>query len=549
MLVNERMVQRNMGEAKASMAEDALGSQGAAADDTLPGIARRDLLKGGGGFSAVMALCQVIGVSPGLAQAEEAAPGTPFSPELVRKLAEQLSRSAFEKPRAAVQPPFDNLTYDQYRDIRFRTEKAVWRGEGLDYELQLFALGYLYDVPVGIEIVDKGVSRPLKADGRLFSIGPLIGKGSEAAPYGFSGFRLHGPLNRADVFDEYLVFQGASYFRAVGRHQRYGLSARGLAIDTARPSGEEFPFFRGFWIEKPVKGDSQIVIHALLDSSSTTGAYRFTVKPGEATSVDVELILYPRRNITHVGLAPLTSMYRHGAAQNRLPLDYRPAVHDSEGLAMLNGRGERLWRPVTNPRTLQTSAFLDKDPKGFGLVQRDRRFSSYEDLEARYEWRPTVWIEPKGPWGDGYIELIEIPSETEIHDNIVCFWKPAKGFVAGSAYQFAYQMSWAASVPVAWSGLSVVKTRLGIGANADQRLFVIDFAGPAKAELGALPSAEVQSSSGSIANLVVQENAETKGVRVSFALNAAGTDVAELRLGLKASDRLISESWLYRWTR
>lgn len=511
------------------------------------------MLLGAAGLGALMALASAASSFVQVAAAEGEAAGEtpllPFTPETVPNMARDLAAQAFAKPRIDVPTPFDKLTYDQYRDIRFRPEQAVWRGQGLDFELQLFSIGYLYDVPVEIALVDAGKSRALRADGKLFSIGPLIGKGTEQAPYGFSGFRVHGPLNRADVFDEYVVFQGASYFRAVGRDQKYGLSARGLAIDTARPSGEEFPFFRGFWIEKPAAGARTIVIHALLDSPSTTGAYKFSVTPGESTTIDVEFSLYPRRPMAHVGLAPLTSMFRHGAAQNRLGADYRPAVHDSEGLAILNGREERLWRPLTNPRTLQTSAFIDKDPKGFGLLQRDRDFNDYQDLEAHYERRPSVWIEPKGAWGEGYVELIEIPTDAEIHDNVVAYWKPAKPLEPGKVYTYGYRMHWGPGVPIAWAGVKVHKTRLGVGGNPEARLFVIDFKGPALSELGGLPRAEVAASSGSITNVVVQENAEIHGLRVSFELNTSGTDVVELRLGLKANDRQISESWLYRWTR
>lgn len=515
-----------------------------------PDLDRRGMLLGAAGFGALLAFAASPLTRMASAAAEGEAPaGRPFTPELVTQLAKELSERAFEKPRADVPAPFDKLSYDQYRDIRFRTEQSVWRGQGLAFELQLFALGYLYDVPVDIAVVDRGQAFALKADGRLFSIGPLIGKGNEQAPYGFSGFRVHGPLNRADVFDEYLVFQGASYFRAVGRDQVYGLSARGLAIDTARPNGEEFPYFRAFWIEKPAAADRSLTVHALLDSPSTTGAYRFVVTPGEATVMDVAFTLFPRRTMAHVGIAPLTSMYRHGSAQNRLVGDYRPGVHDSEGLAILNGNNERLWRPLSNPKMLQTSAFIDKDVKGFGLVQRDRDFHGYQDLEARYERRPTAWIEPIGAWGEGYVELIEIPTDAEIHDNIVAYWKPAKPLEAGIAHSFAYRMHWGPRLPVAWTGVSVVKTRIGTGDAPEKHLFVIDFKGPALAELSGLPRAEVATSGGVVANVVLQENPEVNGIRVSFELNTAGTDTVELRLGLKANDRLISESWLYRWTR
>ena len=278
--------------------------------------------------------------------------------------------------------PFDKLSYDQYRDIRFRPEKAIWKDDHLDFQVQPFAMGWLYDMPVDLWIVDDGAATRLVADSKLFSFGPLIGPGPEAAPYGFSGFRIHGPINRADYFDEYAVFQGASYLRAVGRDEGYGASARGLALNTARPGGEEFPFFRSFWLEKPPPGATEIVVHALLDSQSTTGAYRFVIAPGEVTTMDVEATLYPRIALQHVGIAPLTSMFLHGQSSQRSSNDFRPAVHDSEGLAMVNGSGERVWRPLNNPKTLQVSAFMDKSPKGFGFWQRDRSFSNFEDLEG-----------------------------------------------------------------------------------------------------------------------------------------------------------------------
>lgn len=508
-------------------------------------ITRRKLLHQAS-LGGLWALSGLAGLAESAAAEDE---GTPFDAGSVRALAEELSNRAFERPRAQVPEPFNKLTYDQYRDIRFRPERSIWRGQGLGTEVQLFALGYLYDVPVQISIVTKGKAHPLKADAQLFSIGPLIGKGNEQAPYGFSGFRLHGPINRAEMLDEFCVFQGASYFRAVGRGQLYGLSARGLAIDTARPTGEEFPFFRSFWIERPASPGASVVIHALLDSPSTTGAYKFVVSPGPDTIIDVACTLFPRRDLAHVGVAPLTSMYRHGTAQNRMPVDYRPAVHDSEGVAILNGNNEHLWRPITNPRTLQTSAFIDKNPRGFGLLQRDRAFAGFEDLEAHYERRPTVWIEPIGEWGEGFVELVEIPAESEIHDNIVVYWKPAKPLTRGVPASFAYRMHWTSLMPVAWSGVSVAKTRLGRAEAPETQLFIIDFNGSGMRALRELPRAQVSSGGGSIANVVVQENPEIGGLRVSFELNTAGTDTIELRLGLKINDQLVSEVWLYRWTR
>ncbi|WP_291005852.1 glucan biosynthesis protein G [Hyphomicrobium sp.] len=474
---------------------------------------------------------------------------TAFSPTLVQNIAQQLSTSEFASPSLTLPDSFKQLSYDQFRDVRFRTEQAIWRGDKIDFELQLLPMGWLYNTPVEVWLVDGGSAKRLKADSNLFSLGPLIKAAGPGAPYGFSGFRVHGPINRPDYFDEYVVFQGASYFRAVGRGQLYGMSARGLAINTARPGGEEFPLFRSFWIEKPKPGERSIVIHAVLDSESTTGAYRFQAEPGEATTIDVEATLYPRRQLTHVGIGPLTSMYLHGPGHHRIDDDFRPAVHDSDGLAIYNGNSECIWRPLTNPRTLQTSAFLDSNVKGFGLCQRARSFHSYEDLEARYERRPTVWIEPKGTWGAGYVELIEIPTSEEIHDNIVAYWKPAKGLEPGTPFSFSYRMYWTNTLPIAWSGASAAATRVGRGKLEGATKFVVDFTGPALTGQRQMPVAVVTAYPGTVSDISVHENPEANGVRVSFELDPGGTELSELRLALRLGDQQISETWLYRWTK
>lgn len=473
---------------------------------------------------------------------------TRFDADYVRKLAKELSASAYAKPSIELPDSFKQLSYDQHRDIRFRTEEAIWRNSKRDFELQLLPMGWLFETPVDIWLVEGGEAKRVKADEHLFKLGPLVSNVGKGAPFGFSGFRIHGPINRPDYYDEYVVFQGASYFRAAGRGQHYGLSARGLAINTARPEGEEFPIFRSFWVEKPEPSTRTIVVHALLDSPSTTGAYRFAIEGGEATVIDVDATLYARRTLKHVGLAPLTSMYLHGPGHHRISNDFRPAVHDSNGLAIHNGSGECIWRPLTNPQELQTSAFMDNNPKGFGLCQRGRAFSDYQDLEARYERRPSTWIEPKGPWGAGYVELVEIPTKEEIHDNIVAFWKPEAAPEPGEAYTFAYRMHWTDEIPVGWSGARAMATRVGGGKKQGSTRFVVDFSGPAVAS-GDLPIATVVSNPGTIADVVVQPNPETQGVRVSFELDPAAAELCELRMILKRGGEPVSESWLYRWTR
>ncbi len=483
-----------------------------------------------------------------LAQASGVEVGEPIGADHVLKMAQALSVRPYQKPKIDLAEPFAKLSPEQYRDIKFRGDQALWKGEKLDAELQFFAYGWIYDSPVDMFIVEDGRARALKADGRLFSVGPQIPNAPQGAPFAFSGFRIHGPINRSDYFDEYAVFQGASFFRSVGRGASYGLSARGLAINTARPGGEELPLFRAFWIEKPKPGVPQIVVQALLDGPSTTGAFRFVIQPGTMTLIDVELTLFPRREMQYVGLAPLTSMFLHGTASRRLNNDIRPSVYDSEGLAILNGKGERLWRPLTNPRKLQTSAFVDRDPKGFGLSQRDRSFQNFEDLEGHFERRPTVWVETKGAWGDGSVELFEIPADDEINDNITVFWHPAKPIEAEKPYKLAYRLHWGEAVPVAWTGARVRKTRVGSNRKGAV-VFAVDFEGPGVKELKDLPVADVSANAGTITNVLVQRHSEISGVRCTFELQPANAELVELRLLLRMNEQPISESWLYRWTK
>ena len=214
------------------------------------------------------------------------------------------------------------------------------------------------------------------------------------APLSFSGFRIHAPLNVPGRYDEFMVFQGSSYFRGLGKGHSYGLSARGLAISTGSSRPEEFPLFRAFWIERPRHAQS-ITVHALLDSPSVTGAYTFQIWPGAETRMDVAAELFPRCDLTEVGLAPLTSMFLKDTHDDDGPADFRPAVHDSDGLAVWNARGERLWRPLVSPRQVQNTTLLDDNLRGFGLIQRARSFAAYEDLEANYHTRPSAWVEPQ----------------------------------------------------------------------------------------------------------------------------------------------------------
>jgi len=475
----------------------------------------------------------------------------PFSQEMVQTLANELAHKSYEAPE--LPKAVKDLDYDQYRQIRFRKERTIWRGEGLNFELQFLPTGWLFKEPVEINVVEDGNVRSIGADNSYFDLAPLAGRLPPEARLGFSGFRLTGPLNRPDLFDETIVFQGASYFRALSRGQIYGLSARGLALNVGRPEGEEFPLFRRFWIEKPQPGARQIILHALLDSPSVTGAYRFKVAAGSPTTVDVQTTLYPRKDLPYAGIAPLTSMFLFSGIDRSRINDFRSAVHDSDGLAIINGWGEQLWRPLSNPRRLQTSDFLDQNPRGFGLIQRARQFSDYQDLEARYERRPSSWVEPREGWGAGAVQLFEIPSEEEIHDNIVAFWKPARPLATGKAHAFNYRLSWPDTSPRDWAGAYVRATRSGLITGPQRKSgalqFAVDFEDLPPSATSDLPLARVEATSGAVSAAVVQVNPDTSGWRVSFSFDPKGAASSELRLALFANDTAVSDTWLYRWTK
>ncbi len=490
--------------------------------------------------------------------AEAAQPPAPtpdphFDADTVRNLARALAQKPFAPPDASLPAPLDKLTYDQYRMIRFDTGKSLWRGTGLPFEVQFFHRGFLYNQRVDLFEVQGNTATPIAYNPDMFDFGAM--PRPQAGDIGFAGFRVHAPINRADYMDEVCVFLGASYFRAVAKGESYGLSARGLAIKTADPAGEEFPAFRRFWLERPQPGTGVLVIYALLDSLSAAAAYRFTIRPGEQTVFDVESTIYPRVDINAIGLGTMTSMFDFDASDRQGIDDYRPAVHDSDGLLMLTGRGEQLWRPLANPHKLQISVFGDASPRGFGLMQRARAFADYNDLEAHYETRPSLWVEPIGDAGEGAVILVEIPTQGEVHDNIVAFWRPKQKIAAKSEFGLTYRLHWCADQPFA-SGLArIMATSAGAassGGNPDPKIreFVIDIAGDKLKAMGpgAKLHADIATDHGKIVGPIAQFNPETGGWRMAFKLDTNGTDVAEMRATLKDEHGPVAETWVYRWT-
>jgi glucans biosynthesis protein len=496
--------------------------------------------------SALLALllAPLLALTPGAAAA--------FTFIDVAQQASKLAQAPYVKPASNLPKAIQDLGYDQYRDIRFNPAKSLWRNTGSPFEVAFFHQGLFYDQPVRIhEIVGKRV-RPIKFDPHAFNYGKNKIDPKQLQQLGFAGLRVHYPINTGKYKDEVLVFLGASYFRAIGKQQHYGISARGLALDTALNSGEEFPRFVEFWLQRPKARDRSLTLYALLDSRRVTGAYRFIITPGVSTEIDVKAQLYLREHVTVMGIAPLTSMYFFGENQRAAVEDYRPEVHDSDGLSVYSGTGEWLWRPLVNPKRLLVTSYALDNPQGFGMMQRDRSFHNFEDLEAHYEQRPSLWIEPKGNWGPGRIELVQIPTPDETNDNAVALWVPDQTPKPNQPYDVEYTMSWQKDKethpPLSW----VTQTRRGHGylRKVDASIaLIVDFEGPALEKLAPdtkLDGVVTIDSNGKLVETTAYRNDVTGGWRLSIRLNRLDeSKPVELRGYLRNGNETLSETWSY----
>ncbi|KOX65997.1 glucan biosynthesis protein G [Pseudomonas psychrophila] len=453
-----------------------------------------------------------------------------FSLDDVAAEAKTLAEQKYQAPRSNLPKEFRDMKFADYQKIQFNRDKAQWAGDKTPFKLSFYHQGMHFDTPVKINEVTATKVEEIKYDSSRFDFGDVKFDPKATENLGWAGFRVLYPINKADKQDEIMTMLGASYFRVVGKDQIYGLSARGMAIDTALPSGEEFPRFTEFWIEKPKPNDKHLVIFALLDSPRATGAYRFTLRPGVDTVVDVKAQIFLRDKVGKLGIAPLTSMFLFGANQPSKVLNYRRELHDSSGLAIHAGNGEWIWRPLNNPKHLSVSNFSVENPRGFGLLQRGRDFSHYEDLDDNYDKRPSAWIEPQGDWGKGSVDLVEIPTADETNDNIVAFWSPETLPEPLKPFDFAYRMHWtldeAALHPTdsAW----VKQTLRSTGDVKQSNLirqpdgsvaYLVDFEGPSLKALPENAAVRSQVSVGDNAELVennVRYNPETKGWRLTL---------------------------------
>ncbi|REG84281.1 glucan biosynthesis protein G [Marinomonas pollencensis] len=469
-----------------------------------------------------------------------------FSSQTVINLARNLAKSPMVPPDVAPEM-LTNLDAETYQKIDFQQNKAVWGNTPTPFSIQLFAPGYLYKDLVSIDVVENGRGFPLDVSASSFTtptpkIDEMIAKAGK-----YAGLRLHYPLNSSSENDEFIVFQGASYFRAISKGQSYGLSFRGLAINVAQPMGEEFPRFKHFWIERPSVTQKAIVVHALLDSQSVTGAFRFGIYPGAPTRVDVQATLFPRVDIKHVGLAPLTSMFMHdGSLDISDQPDYHPELHDSDGLQIQTGKGEMLWRPLNNPKNLQISAFVDTSPKGFGLIQRHNKFHDYQDLEANYQNRPSSWIKPLNDWGAGHIELVEIPSNSKHNDNIVAYWQPKDGLKKDTPYTYSYQLTLPNDTPTLAGKPHIVRSAKAASELENSQELLIDYSNLTVTDINKV-TVDISASQGKILRTRVIKNPHIHGVRAYITFDPLEADVAELRAQLKENNQPIASTWLYRW--
>jgi len=467
----------------------------------------------------------------------------PFTFETLLAEAKHRAATPYSPQRSSLPAVLDKLSPEQYRSIQFNPDAGIWRAEQLPFRLELLRAHHNLQTAVTVSTIEDGMATDVVPTQAMFEMAPAL-PAQTSIP--LSGFRVRSRINSNKIWDEFLVFQGASYFRAVAKNLLYGLSARGLAINTAEPSGEEFPAFTHFWIERPGTRANAIVIYALLESESTTGAYRFTVQPGVETLTDVDLTLFPRTEIRVAGIAPLTSMFLFDETNRGRLDDYRPEVHDSDGLQIAAKSGEQIFRPLANPIKLQVSTFTTQQPDGFGLVQRSRQQSDFQDFDAQYERRPSAWIVPTGDWGAGSVELVEIPSGRETNDNIVAFWRPAQPPTPGHPAHFAYRIIWSAQPALPKSLGKTVATRSGASLDGKRRVFLLDFVGAGEKVDGL--RLDLSASAGRISNATLMSNGALHGLRASFEIDPRDADLIEMRLRIMRGDRPVSETWLYRWT-
>ena len=485
------------------------------------------------------------GSRTGAASAEPLGQPVPFAADTVLKAAVQLAAAPFKAPEAPLPSVFSGLTFEQYAAIKRTPDTAIWSNEKVGFSLEPLHRGFVFTTPVAINIVENGLSQRVIYESGNFDFGKLQIPAA-LGDLGFSGLRILKGTDQG--FQDVAIFQGASFYRSRAHGQNFGVTARGLSIRTGDDPGEEFPLFREFWIEKPAPATDTLTMHALLDSASVTGAFRFTIRPLEATIIDTETTLIARVATDKIGIGAMAGAFLFSPLDHRRTDDWRAAVYEIAGLQILSGKSEWLWRPVSNRDTLQISAFSDVNPRGFGLLQRSRSFDSFYDDEGRWELRPTLWIEPIGDWGEGDLRLLEIPTTSETNANVIAQWRPKAGMAAASVQSLAYRQFWCWTPPSRPPLAVCTSSREGkIGPH---RRFAVEMSGDifADPQKAAAATADLHANPGKIVAVRLFPYKDRRSVRVVFDLDPGSDTLSELRLTLNIDNQPVSETWLYRWT-
>ena len=471
--------------------------------------------------------------------------GRSFSRQAVLSLARDLAKLPYAPPTVALPDPFNGLNGEQYAGITVKPETALWSADGRGLSVEPLHRGFVFDVPVLLYTVEDAVVLNVSYDRNRFNFGKL-NPPATLPDLGYSGFRV--VVQDDGKPRELAVFQGATFYRALARGQQKGMVARAISIKTADARGEEISLFRAFWIEKPPIG-GPLVVHAIADSESLVAAIRFTLRPGDITIIDSETTLISRVPVDHVGIGGMQAMHFFSpSSPRRAADDYRPAAYEAAGLQMERGIGEWLWRPLVNPSQLQVSNFGDDNIKGFGLVMRDRDFDNFQDDDQRYQLRPSCWVEPIGEWGKGAVQLVEIPTEADINQNIVSYWRPKATIAPGEEVLFNFRQFWCWQMPETVGLATTSSTRIGrIGR---RRRFLIDFTGDA---LNADRKASdyrinFHNSAGTVSAQRFIYSPQRKTARVVIDLDPGNETLIEMRLVLEVSGKAETETWLYRWT-
>jgi len=486
-------------------------------------------------------------------------PASPVSFEALKERAKAMARAPYEPPPRPSPEILQQIDYDAHGKIKFRTDLALWANGPSEFPITFFHMGRYFRSPVRMHVIEGGQAREIVYDNAYFEMPADSPAHRIPDNSGFAGFRFQEARDGSLDWrrNDWVAFLGASYFRAIGELFQYGLSARGVAVDTAVfGTTEDFPSFTHVYFATPAAGSKAITVLALLDGPSLAGAFRFVMRRDKAVVIDIEKALHLRRDVARLGIAPLTSMYWYSETAKPTAIDWRPEIHDSDGLSLWTGAGERIWRPLNNPPRTTASAFADERPRGFGLMQRDRLFDHYLD-GVYYDRRPSLWVEPVNDWGRGSVQLIETPTDDEIHDNIVAMWVPEEPARAGGAYEFRYRTHWLAGEPYPPSLAQCVATRMGNGGQAGTvrpkgvRKFIVEFKGEPLTRLakGVLPEPVLSASRGAFSNIRAEAvpNDVPGHWRAEFDLTVTGDEPVELRCYLRSGDEVLSETWLFQY--